>query len=534
MSIVYQELDRAGGFDYALHRIPGVGSDQLRGPAADLDQPFLAFVGSAQTFGRFAHAPFPALLGARLGLQALNLGVGGAGPRHFDTPGHVNVLNRAEAVVVQVLSGRSASNSMFDNSAGGGLKGRPWFGGQPVRAEDMFAQTARDHGQEVVERLVQETRENYLRHFLTLLDKITAPRILFWFSIRTPEYEEDYSSPPYGILGDFPHLVNGRMLAEMAAACEARVECVTSVGLPQPLWPADQAIEGAVCDRGLLENRYYPSPQMHAQAADALEDACRRFTGRSSRPSEPSFRRFVIVGAERTGTNLLISLLNQHPGCLCMNELYNPVNVACGQFPGDDVPEPERARLAELRQVDPVGLWRDLALLSRSRGHRAFGFKLFYSHAQTQPMLLKALTEDRSVSVIHITRRNLLRRLVSERQALAVRQWAVGWAARLEPMPAVAIDPDKLWSSVTTIQARQAEYDERFAGHPVLRLVYEDLAARPPQVGARAASFLSLPALPEPAAILYQKTGAEDLSQAIEGFDALRAQVRRWGAMFDN
>jgi hypothetical protein len=42
------------------------------------------------------------------------------------------------------------------------------------------------------------------------------------------------------------------------------------VGLPQPLWPADQAIEGAVCDRGLLENRYYPSPQMHAQAADAL------------------------------------------------------------------------------------------------------------------------------------------------------------------------------------------------------------------------------------------------------------------------
>ncbi len=170
----YQELDRAGGFDYALHRVPGLGSDQLRGPAAHLDQPFLAFIGGAQTFGRFAHAPFPALLGARLGLQVLNLSVGGAGPRYFDTPRHVNILNRAEAVVVQVLSGRSASNSLFDNSAGGGLKGRPWFGDQPVRAEDMFARAAKDHGREVVERLVQETREDYLRQFLALLDKITA------------------------------------------------------------------------------------------------------------------------------------------------------------------------------------------------------------------------------------------------------------------------------------------------------------------------------------------------------------------------
>ncbi len=138
------------------------------------------------------------------------------------------------------------------------------------------------------------------------------------------------------------------------------------------------------------------------------------------------------------------------------------------------------------------------------------------------------------MSVIHITRRNLLRRLVSERQALAVRQWAVGWAAKLEPRPAVAIDAEQLWSSLTTMQARQAEFDDRFAGHPVLRLVYEDLAARPQQVGARAASFLSLPARPEPAAVLYQKTGSEDLSQAIEGFDALRAQARRWSAMFDN
>jgi LPS sulfotransferase NodH len=529
----YQELDRVGGFDYDLHQISGLGEGHYRGPRVDLDRPFLAFVGAAQTFGRFAHDPFPTLVGQRLGLPVLNLGVGGAGPRHFNTPRYMKVLNRAEAVVLQVLSGRSSSNSLFDNAASGSLRGRTCFGDGPMRAEEFFTQAAKYHSRDVLERLVRETRDDYVKQFLALLEKITAPRVLFWFSTRTPEYEEDYTQPPYGIIGEFPHLVNRRMSAELAAACDAYVECVSSAGLPQPLWPADYSIDGAACGNGRLENRYYPSPDMHVAAANALETVCKRFSGRPSPPREEAFRRFVIVGAERTGTNLLISLLNQHLGCLCMNELFNPVSVAAGVFPGDDVPESERVRLAMRRQTDPIGFWRELSALSRSRGYRTFGFKLFYSHALTQPDLLSALAADKTVTVIHVTRRNLLRRLVSERQALAVRQWVVGWAARLEPRPAVPITPGDLWQSVHAIQTREAMFEALFEDHPVLRLVYEDLAERPQQVGARAAVFLGAPARPEPAAILYQRTGADDLSHAIEGFDELRARVRRWSAFFE-
>ena len=79
--------------------------------------------GAAQTFGRFVERPFPTLLAERLGLPALNLGAGGAGPRHFDRPEYLDALNRAEAVVLQVLSGRSASCSLFDNSATGRIVG---------------------------------------------------------------------------------------------------------------------------------------------------------------------------------------------------------------------------------------------------------------------------------------------------------------------------------------------------------------------------------------------------------------------------
>jgi hypothetical protein len=49
MDHFYQNLDRAGGFDYQLHSVPELGDRIYRGPAVDLSRPFVAFVGAAQT-----------------------------------------------------------------------------------------------------------------------------------------------------------------------------------------------------------------------------------------------------------------------------------------------------------------------------------------------------------------------------------------------------------------------------------------------------------------------------------------------------
>ena len=87
-----------------------------------------------------------------------------------------------------------------------------------------------------------------------------------------------------GIFGPFPQLVNQKMVEGLAAFSDDYVECVSSDGLPQSLWPSDQSIDGAVSKQGMLENRYYPSPAMHVAAADALENTCRRFLGRYKAP----------------------------------------------------------------------------------------------------------------------------------------------------------------------------------------------------------------------------------------------------------
>jgi hypothetical protein len=78
MGQFYQDLD-APHFDYQLSFVGDIADTQFRGPPADLSRPYIACVGAAQTFGRFCASPFPEILGRRLGIQVVNLGVGGAG-----------------------------------------------------------------------------------------------------------------------------------------------------------------------------------------------------------------------------------------------------------------------------------------------------------------------------------------------------------------------------------------------------------------------------------------------------------------------
>src|SRR5258706_2110901 len=112
----YQERDRHI-IDYDMYELPRVrphpGNGWFRGPPVT-DNRYIAFVGGAQTFGCFAPYPYPILLSRRLGIQTLNLGYGGACPTyHTSNMPLMDYINRSCCVVVQIMSGRSQSNSKF-------------------------------------------------------------------------------------------------------------------------------------------------------------------------------------------------------------------------------------------------------------------------------------------------------------------------------------------------------------------------------------------------------------------------------------
>ena len=91
----------------------------LRGPAPDLTSDFFTCIGSAHTFGCFVARPYPVVLAELLGVPALNLGLGSAGPQFFSArPELVALANRSAFVVLQFMAARQASNSLFESIDG--------------------------------------------------------------------------------------------------------------------------------------------------------------------------------------------------------------------------------------------------------------------------------------------------------------------------------------------------------------------------------------------------------------------------------
>ena len=283
--------------DYQLYQLPGTEL-QFRGPQPQLqDGAYFSCLGAAQTFGCFCESPFPKLLSEQTGMESLNLGYGGAGPRFFNRhPELIDIVNRGKLAIVQIMSGRSEDNSKFESKGLERLRRRgdgklmsadaAWrsilefrYAWKYFPVGKRFARAVLCRlGQATAKRLVEETRSNWIDSYKQLLEDIKVPTILLWFSKRPPDFEESYESL-HTLMGIYPQLVTRRMVESIAARADHYVECTTHRGSPQALF---SRFDGSPVEIDLgrdrddfagqywKENRYYPSPEMHQDAASSL------------------------------------------------------------------------------------------------------------------------------------------------------------------------------------------------------------------------------------------------------------------------
>ena len=539
---LYQELDQ-GHFDYRLVRLNSDTGPWIRGPAIDRKRDFIACVGSARTFGRFANHPYPEILARRLEVQALNFGICGAGPKFFDRPHFLEWLGGARVVVFQVLSGRSASNSLFEYSGGASLFGKRRRDGQSMKFERFLAELMEREDREVVQRVIAETRQDYLDGMIGLLERIKRPKVLLWIGDRDPDAEDDYRSAD-ALLGGFPHLVDRSMLEEMRARCDAFVECRSTNGLPQTLWKAKSSIEGADLDSGTLVNRHYPSPQIHGEVGDLLAEDCRRLSKRRSvRPvadiksadaaGVQGVKRYVILSTSRSGTTLLNGLLGSHPDVVAGGELFNDPVIENGIIPWPDPTVRRDPELNRLWRREPVALLEHLVNSVEWPSCQAVGFRLMYGQCETHPEIVDHLFANPSYRIIHLKRRNLLRRYLSNNRAMKTNVWWVGADdTKSYEAPSEKIDLLKCVQDFRRVEDYRVRFDDLFRNHEMLDVYYEDVAADPQAEGARVIEFLGL----EPAdelRITSRKTGTDKLREAIPNYDELKSNLNRWLSFFE-
>jgi hypothetical protein len=299
MTADYAEPDREL-VDYQLYCLdPRVRDRQtqapllLRGPVPATLAPHQYFtcIGAAQTFGRFCEKPFPTLLQQRLGMPVLNLGRGGAGPSFFSEENEnlLDYINNARFAVVQIMAGRSESNSLFESKGLGHYIRRA--DGASIGCDQAFSGLLAGGDIAQVKKIVAETRHNWVINMTALLRAIKVPKILLWLSERRPAYREGYGEVS-ALFGKFPQLVNASMVRRIRAYADGYVECVSALGMPQPLIHRVTGAPLTITDPwgSWSNNWYYPSPQMHDAAAAALEPACRRYVEPAVRRRRPLLR----------------------------------------------------------------------------------------------------------------------------------------------------------------------------------------------------------------------------------------------------
>lgn len=270
--------------DYSLYSLPLLTTSEayiLRGPqppSLEKNQYFVS-IGNAFTFGCFCDQPYGYLLQQKLGISTLNLGFAGAGPYFFIKQQKLidEYVNNSQFAVILIMSGSNERNLVFDSN--------DWklyydqAEGKYISSEQAYQKILDQHKQNDVEEIVAETRSNWVNIYQQLLSLIKVPKILFWFSKKQPDYTDEYTDVR-SLFSKFPQLVNEQMLAEIKNCCDEYVECVSQRGVPQLLINRFSGKPTSIVTRsGQIKhhNDYYATPEMHADAADALEKVCRKY-----------------------------------------------------------------------------------------------------------------------------------------------------------------------------------------------------------------------------------------------------------------
>src|SRR5688572_2406315 len=144
-------------------------------------------------------------------------------------------------------------------------------------------------------------------------------------------------------------------------------------------------------------------------------------------------QRFAIVGNARTGSNYLLDGLKSSPEIRMYHEIFASHNRDVGK---------------DFEKV--------LSTTSRyeSRSTRLVGFKVFYNHLTDEEWKKLAALED--LKVIHLTRRNRLRTVISLEIAFKTGQWTKAGHSGDPKEKRVLLEPIKLIKRLEQIEEGEA------------------------------------------------------------------------------
>lgn len=181
-------------------------------------------------------------------------------------------------------------------------------------------------------------------------------------------------------------------------------------------------------------------------------------------------KKFIIISYSRTGSNFLISLLNSHPNITCGGELLGKVT-----------PNSDYSKLLNKIFNSP---------------NKTQGFKLFHYHpmnVENNQLLFDTIKADKTIRIIFLERKNLLRRYYSLLKANQTNVWKVTNTKDITHTKSkISIDITKLIQTINSVTKYENLYKEMFQEHKHIIIQYEDIENNYTQTCMKIFRFLDL------------------------------------------
>lgn len=214
--------------------------------------------------------------------------------------------------------------------------------------------------------------------------------------------------------------------------------------------------------------------------------------------------RFIILANHRTGSTLLESYLNCNKNTPCKSELFqtninHPLSVP---------------RYIEWRRFYRKSVGHYIKKYVPANG----GFKLMYGQLAQYPALQKYL-ETSGTLIIHLKRKNLLRRYVSLRLAQETNKWSSNTGKM--KLHTIKLDPEKTPKSLEKSNMQVQKNTIYQKTNPYLEVTYEELSDHPDETLARI--WHSLNEKPVKLTTALEKQNPYPLQQIIINYQEIEA-----------
>ena len=218
----------------------------------------------------------------------------------------------------------------------------------------------------------------------------------------------------------------------------------------------------------------------------------------------PIDQRFAIVGNARTGSNYLLAGLKSSPSIRIYHEIFADHNRRVGE------------------DFDRIF---STVFQPESKFTKMVGFKVFYNHL-TEDEWQKFL-ECKGLKIIHLTRRNRLRTVISLEIAFKTGQWTRSSKGKTgeSKEKRLVLDPAKVVRRLEQIEEGETKTRIRFHDRQILEVVYEELVQSPLLIFESVGKFLGVDGI-DPGKIRLKRQNPETLPQLIINYDEIEGVLR--------